>query len=177
MKKLSLVFLCLILSTASFTQSKKAKKLYDKAYKAAQDGYAIEASVHLTDAIVLYKDYAEAYELRALCFLAMNRESQAAKDFEKAAEINPKMMRSLANLIDINRKAENWEKVAKYAAVIYEHHAYNGCRAMYEWGDALEKMGNIELAKEKYKTFLGMDCKEMKNESMKVEQSLRLLRN
>ncbi|MEL6255416.1 MAG: hypothetical protein AAFR87_25645 [Bacteroidota bacterium] len=177
MKKLSLLILCLILSTTGFAQSKKAQKLYEKAYKAAQDGYAIEASVLLTDAIVHYKDYAEAYELRALCFLAMNREEQAAKDFEKAAEISPKMMRSLANLIDINRKAENWEKVAEYSEVIYIHHPYNGCRAMYDWGDALEKLGNLELAKEKYKKFLGMDCKEMDNESMKVEQSLRLLRN
>jgi len=177
MKKLSLLILCLILSNSIFAQSKKAQKLYDKAYKAAQDGYAVEASVHLTDAIVLYKDYAEAYELRALCFLAMNQQEQATKDFEKAAEINPDMMRSLANLIDINRKAENWENVAKYSEIIFEHHPYNGCRAMYDWGDALEKQGKTKEAVEKYKSFLGMDCKEMKDESMKVEQSLRLLRN
>ncbi|MEM8892081.1 MAG: tetratricopeptide repeat protein [Bacteroidota bacterium] len=177
MKKLSLLLLCLILSSASFAQSKKAKKLYDKAYKAAQDGYAVEASVHLTDAIVRYKDYAEAYELRALCFLAMNQQEQAAKDFEKAVEINPKMMRSLANLIDINEKAENWAKVAKYAEIIYDHHPPYKCAALFDWGSALEKDGKTDQAIEKYKSFLSMDCEEMKDESMKVEQSLRLLRN
>lgn len=176
MKKLIAISFLLLLSSTLFSQSKKAKKLYDKAYEAAQDGYAIKASVDLTKAISIDKDYADAYELRALCFLAMNQSEGARKDFEKAAELDPKKMRSLANLIDIYKKANNWKKVAKYAEMVAKHHPDNVCRATFDWAEALQKLDKQEEAVEKYKAFISLNCNDMKKETVKAEQVLRFSR-
>ncbi|MEM6805806.1 MAG: hypothetical protein AAF696_30685 [Bacteroidota bacterium] len=176
MKKLIAISLTLILSVNLFSQSKKAQKLYDKAYKAAQDGYAIKASVDLTKAISIDKEYAAAYELRALCFLAMNQAEAARKDFEEAAKLDPKMMRSLANLIDIYKKANNWKEVAVYAEMIAKHHPDNVCRATFDWAEALQKLDKQEEAVEKYKSFLSLNCREMKKETVKAEQVVRFSR-
>lgn len=86
------------ISRASLNIPAKAQKEYDKGGKAMMDGYFSEARARLEKAIVLYPEFAAAYNDLGVVFMNTGEKQKGRAAFEKAVEIDPNYGRAYRNL-------------------------------------------------------------------------------
>jgi len=85
--KFLIVFLFILTTTSSFSQNRKAVKLYDKAVKAYDKKNFIKALNLLNKSIDANPKEADSYNLRGCIFEDLNRYKESIEDFNTSIDL------------------------------------------------------------------------------------------
>ena len=141
-----LILLFAFFATPTFSQSKKAVKLYEKGLKAMKTHHYVQASVDFTKAIATSPNYSEAYYQRALSFLGLNRREAAIKDFATCIELDPAYIAAYLNIIYHCKAIHQYEKALSYIDKLAENAPNNLGGAYYQRAICYEEMQDKQQA-------------------------------
>lgn len=86
--KILLVFICMLMTYTSFSQSQKAKDYYEKGKKSYDDNNYIDAIQNLKEAIDLEENYADAWYTLGGAYYYSNKYNEALEAYAKLEKID-----------------------------------------------------------------------------------------
>ncbi len=157
MKKQAVLILALIISIGIFAQ--KPKKFNKEGIKLFETNQYNEAIDQFNQAIQLDATYVDAYVWRAKAYEKINKLELAAKDYEKAVELKPKVVNYIFEAGKLNYKIDNYDKALKYLteAVVLDNKHFQAFQfksfthiKLGKYKDAIATINNAILIKETY---------------------------
>lgn len=137
-------------ATPTFSQSKKAVKLYEKGEKAMKTYHYVKASVEFTNAIAISPNYADAYYQRALCFVGMRRTEAAIKDFASCVDLEPQNIPAYLNIIFHYKALQQYDNALAYIDKLAENSPANLGGSYYQRALCYEEMKEKQKAIDYY---------------------------
>lgn len=174
MIKQFILILTLIISIGTFAQN--PKRFYKNGLKHLETNQYNEAITQFSHAIKLNEAYTEAYVSRAKIYIEIGKLNSAAKDYEKAAMINPKVVDYFFEAGKLNYQTNNYNKALIYLsdAVIldnehfqaYQYKSFSHIK-LSEYKNGIVAINRALNIKE---TYVGYYVKGVANDSLKNYQ-------
>ncbi len=138
-------------SVTTMSAPKKARKGYKKARKEVSKKKANfeKAAAELEKATDLYPEFSEAWNLLGQVRLELKDESGAQQAFESAAAGDPKYLKPLIAMMELESRRQSWDQVSQWSTQVIELHPYE-MKAHFYQGFASVQLGQFDQATESF---------------------------
>lgn len=157
------------------SQNKEARQLYEQGVAENEKGYLVKASVHLTDAIALYPNYADAYYQRALSFQGLERMEASLRDLEKAIELKVDSLNAHLWLMNIYKEKRAYKEALSVTDAMLERFPEQGAGIYYSRGEIFEATNKNKQALEAYRLSLKSADESMTDFIQMLEDTIERL--
>lgn len=134
-------------SVTTMAAPKKARKAYKTATKELQrkDPDHSKAEASLREAIDVYPEFSEAWDLLGQLLLRQGNEAEARTAFETAVSSDPVFVQPYVAMMELEFKSKNWSQVCEWSAKLADLNPYY-LAAHYYRGIANMQLNNLDEA-------------------------------
>lgn len=154
-----------------------ADDLYQQAVEYNQQGFLVEASVLLTEAISLDGSQARYYYQRGLSLVGMDQLEAGMQDFKSAVNLKSTELKAYLKLISYDMEKSRYQAVLITTDQLLANLPEQAAGAYYDQGRAYEAMGKPELAMAAYQKVIASLAPEMSDFKQQLTDKVKKIKH